>query len=599
MFGRYRLVERIGEGGMGVVWRAFAPDGMPVAVKVLRTHLAADPVVRQRFEREVSTLSRIRSPYVAEVIEADLNNDLPFLATRYVDGPSVQDVVDERGRLDPPTLKAVALGLLDALECIHAAGVVHRDLKPANVLLENGQPRVIDFGIAQLTHDVRLTMTGMVFGTPGYLSPELLNGADPSPAVDIHAWGATVAFAATGRPPFGRGALEAVALSVLQKPPDLAGVERWLEPALVAAMAKDPLDRPTAAELADWFESGRFTMAHPTIDPAAAGMSTGGLPAGPAHLRSQREQGSLVDGMPAQPAPAAAAALAGNPPAPAGTMPVDRGWKADWDAADRAEHDRLAALRQPAHVNPGLAGIPVQAPREAAAWAADVAPAQAVGARPVVPAVSADSPAAAGASGHRRGLRQVAWVVVAWWFAWVAVTTVVPLIGFLGMVAWAAVAHIAISAGRQLRARPERGRAARTTLLALASPWHAARGLVFGVLGVAVGVVISACLVVCVAVLARLLGLTGIPFDAVMAAVAILTGLCAWHGLFGDSLRAGTVRVLSLSTSWHYGRLAYGLLGLIVGLGAVYLAAVAPVSFTPLNVDGVDWLGRWTGWFGG
>jgi len=589
MFGRYRLVERIGEGGMGVVWRAFAPDGLPVAVKVLRTHLAADPVVRQRFEREVSTLSRIRSPHVAEVIEADLDNDLPFLATRFVDGPSVQEVVDEHGPLDPPTLKAVALGLLDALECIHAAGVVHRDLKPSNVLLEHGEPRVIDFGIAQLTHDVRLTMTGMVFGTPGYLSPELLNGADPEPAVDIHAWGATVAFAATGRPPFGRGALEAVALSVLQKPPDLAGVERWVEPALVAAMAKDPLDRPTAAELADWFDSGRFTMAQPTG--AAAGASRGSV-TGPARLRSRREQGSLLEGVPPQ-------------PAGAGTS-----WRADWAAADQAEQARQTAL------SPSRAALdvaePAQAPRAAASWAADVAPGQALGARPLTqpdpaPRTSPPTPAwaaptlgdpAAAPATRQRGLRHVAWVVLAWWFAWVAVTTVAPAVGLTGMACWAAVAHIVVSTGRQLSARPDRGRAARTTLLALAGPWHAVRGVVLGLLGVAVGAVIATCLVVCVAVLARLAGLTGIPFDAVVAATATVTGLCAWHGLFGRGLRGGTVTALRATTAWRYGRLAYGLLGVIVGLGAVYLALVAPVSFVPFDVNGLTWLGRWQGWFG-
>ncbi len=239
-FGRYELLDRVGEGGMGVVWRAFAPDGRQVAVKVLRTHLAADPQLRMRFEREVMMLSRIRGTHIAEVVEADLDNDLPYLVTRFVDGPSLHDVVDADGPLRGPGLKSVALGLLDALESIHAAGVVHRDLKPGNVLLEDGEPQVIDFGIAQLTHDVRLTMTGMVFGTPGYLAPELLTGADPSPAGDIHSWGATLAFAATGRPPFGRGALEAVALAVMQRQPDLAGIDRWLQPALAAAMAKDP-----------------------------------------------------------------------------------------------------------------------------------------------------------------------------------------------------------------------------------------------------------------------------------------------------------------------------------------------------------------------
>ena len=238
--GVYRLVQRLGEGGMGVVHLGLDPHGRAVAIKVLRAHIAYDPDARARLNREVATLSRVRHPLVAEVLDADVDGDQPFVVTRYVPGLTLDAEVRERGPMPPALLVQLGRGLSSALEAIHAAGVVHRDLKPANVLMLDGDPVVIDFGIAHVADDVRLTMTGLVMGTPGYLSPELVNGSAVTAATDWWGWAATLAFAASGQPPFGRGPADVVIDRVRRGEPDLAGVDARLRPLLRAALSPDP-----------------------------------------------------------------------------------------------------------------------------------------------------------------------------------------------------------------------------------------------------------------------------------------------------------------------------------------------------------------------
>jgi serine/threonine protein kinase len=194
--GRYRLVQRIGEGGMGVVHLALDDDGRAVALKVLRPHVAGDPVARERLAREEDSLRRVRHPRVADFLDADVDCDTPYVVTQYVPAPSLESRVRASGPLDPGALARLGNGLGEALAAIHAAGVVHRDLKPANVLMLDGDPVVIDFGIAHIADDVRLTSTGLVMGTPGYLSPEVLAGAPVVHATDWWGWAATMAFAA-------------------------------------------------------------------------------------------------------------------------------------------------------------------------------------------------------------------------------------------------------------------------------------------------------------------------------------------------------------------------------------------------------------------
>jgi serine/threonine protein kinase len=247
--GAYRIAHRIGEGGMGVVYLGVGSDGRAVAVKVLRPHVAGDPDMRRRLAREVATLQRIRHPRVAQVLDADLASSTPYLVTEYVPARQLDEVVRDHGALDAAALVRLGRGLGDALAAIHDVGVIHRDLKPANVLVLDGDPVLIDFGIAHIVDDVRLTMTGLVMGTPGYLSPELIEGGQVGRATDWWAWAATMIFAATGRPPFGRGPMEVVLDRVRREAADLDGVPAGLVPVLRAALSIDPAARPRPGAL--------------------------------------------------------------------------------------------------------------------------------------------------------------------------------------------------------------------------------------------------------------------------------------------------------------------------------------------------------------
>jgi predicted Ser/Thr protein kinase len=247
--GPYRLIQQIGEGGMGVVHLALDPRGRAVAIKVLRAHVAHDADARQRLAREVETLSRIRDARVASVIDADVMAPRPYIVTRYVPGPALDEVVEDHGPMEPAQLVRVARGIAEAVRSIHACGVVHRDIKPGNVLIEDGEPVLIDFGIAHLQDDVRHTVGGLVMGTPGYLSPELVEGAAITDATDWWGWAATITYAASGRPPFGRARMDAVLARVRAGDVDLEGVDPRLVPLLRASLSPDPSRRPHADEV--------------------------------------------------------------------------------------------------------------------------------------------------------------------------------------------------------------------------------------------------------------------------------------------------------------------------------------------------------------
>ena len=247
--GPYRLREQLGEGGMGVVYLASDPGDRLVAVKVLRQGVPAEATARRRLAREVETMQRVHSPFVAEVVDADVESSPPYIVTRYVDGRTLEDVVTQDGPITGPALARLAQGLAAALAAVHSAGVVHRDLKPANVMLVDGEPVVIDFGIAQAPDSTRLTMTGMFMGTPGYLAPEVIEGKASGTASDVHSWAATVAFAATGRPPFGTGQFEAIFYRIVHGQPELDGMPAPLLPVVLAALARDPSRRPSAEDL--------------------------------------------------------------------------------------------------------------------------------------------------------------------------------------------------------------------------------------------------------------------------------------------------------------------------------------------------------------
>ena len=303
----YVLRERIGQGGMGVVHRAVDPRGAQVAVKLLHPHVAADAESRARFAREARVLARVRGRHIAEVLDADVVSETPYLVTRFVNGRPLADQVEQFGPLTGQEIADLAGDLADALVSVHAADIVHRDLKPANVLIENGTAVVIDFGIAQLADESRITRTGLAFGTPGYVAPEVLSDNTVVSAGDVHAWAATVAFAATGRHPFGSGPLEAVAFRVLREEPDLQGCPGWLVPILRSCLAKRPEQRPTANELVRWLETGRApaerhvgTVVFPSPPPQARPLGSGESPEGfDPHPGTQLEGGAAAAERPA------------------------------------------------------------------------------------------------------------------------------------------------------------------------------------------------------------------------------------------------------------------------------------------------------------
>jgi hypothetical protein len=247
--GNYRLLHRLGEGGMGVVHLAEGPDGHRVALKVLRPHVVGDEEARDRLAREVNSLSRVRSPRVAEIIDADPWGPVPFVATRYVPGLSLHDHVPQEGPLSGEDLTWFARSLAEALQAVHQVGVLHRDIKPSNVLMEGRTPVLIDFGLARVADDTRLTRTGWLLGTPGYLAPEILYGHEPSAAADVHSWAATVAFAGTGRPPFGRGPAMAVMDRVRRGEHDLSGLDNGVLALVEAALDPEPGRRPNLRTL--------------------------------------------------------------------------------------------------------------------------------------------------------------------------------------------------------------------------------------------------------------------------------------------------------------------------------------------------------------
>ncbi|MFE0459840.1 PQQ-binding-like beta-propeller repeat protein [Kitasatospora sp. NPDC058965] len=269
--GPFELLARLGSGGMGRVYLARVPDGGPaVAVKVVDADYARGRDYRPRFRAEVAAARTVRSPYVAALVDADPEAATPWLATAYLPGGSLRDLVHECGALPEGVVRRLGAGLAEALAAIHGAGLAHRDLTPANVLLTRDGPRVIDFGIARAAGAPTLTRTGAVIGTPGYVAPEHAAGFRAGPAGDLYALGAVLLFAATGNAPHavpgpgtgGSGPPWRTA-RLAGRGPDLRGVPVTLRPLLRELLAQDPLDRPVARSLA--------ARLLPGTDPAGAG----------------------------------------------------------------------------------------------------------------------------------------------------------------------------------------------------------------------------------------------------------------------------------------------------------------------------------------
>ncbi|WP_433634441.1 serine/threonine-protein kinase [Nocardia sp. CA-120079] len=250
--GTFVLHGRLGEGGMGVVFQGFGPDGTVVAIKMPHTQLARDPEFRARFRQEVTAAQRVHGRRIAEVVDADIEAERPWLANSFVSGESMAEAIRERGAMSSAQLYDFASGLAEALECIHSADVIHRDLKPDNIILTWDGPQVIDFGIARIVDATRLTEPGRIIGTLAWMPPEMLGNQEVGPPADIFAWGALVAFAATGRPPFHADTQAAVIARIIRDDPDLTDVPGRYRRMVLAAMTKDPDARPTARELVNF-----------------------------------------------------------------------------------------------------------------------------------------------------------------------------------------------------------------------------------------------------------------------------------------------------------------------------------------------------------
>lgn len=326
--GGYRLHARLGSGGMGVVYLAYTPGGRPIALKAVRREFAADPEFRERFAQEVASARRIHGLFTAQVIDSGVDDRTPWLATAYVPGPSLHEVVRQHGPLPERTVLLLVAGIAEALQAIHRAGVVHRDLKPANVLVAGDGPRVIDFGIARAADAAALTGTGLRIGTAAFMAPEQALGLQATPATDVFALGTLAGYVAGGVPPFGNGPESSALYRVVHEHPDLTHVPHGLHDLIAWCLAKRPEDRPTTRELID------SVHAHPVVGPRPE-FTDGWLPRpvrdelgnrgdiggpGPVHLRATRAAPTLSNpesGAPAAPAMPGPEYRSSTHPAPA------------------------------------------------------------------------------------------------------------------------------------------------------------------------------------------------------------------------------------------------------------------------------------------
>ncbi|MBO3747859.1 serine/threonine protein kinase [Streptosporangiaceae bacterium NEAU-GS5] len=268
--GPYELIERLGEGGQGTVFRGRGAAGEDVAVKLLHARLTGDPEARERFLREVALAQRVARFCTAPVLSADLAGNQPYIVSEYVPGPSLRQLVEREGPRRGAALDRIAIATATALAAIHRAGITHRDFKPANVLMGPEGPVVIDFGVARALDSPQSTITGATMGTPSYLAPELLSGGQATSAADVFAWGVTMTFAASGRPAFGADSIPTVMNRILNAEPDLGPLAPPLRELVADCLIKDPSLRPTAEDLVAHL-TGQPTYPVRRLGPSATG----------------------------------------------------------------------------------------------------------------------------------------------------------------------------------------------------------------------------------------------------------------------------------------------------------------------------------------
>jgi len=491
--GPYRLQDRLGEGGMGVVHLARDPEGRPVAVKVLQPLGSEGVNARRRLAREVETMRRVRSQYVAEVLDADVTGEFPYIVTRFVAGPTLEEMVRTRGPLSGLGLRRLAHGMAEALTAIHAAGVVHRDLKPGNVMLTDDRPIVIDFGIAQARDATRLTQTGLVMGTPGYLAPEVIEGEQSSPASDVHSWGSTMVFAATGHLPFGGGTYETIFYRIISGRADLTGVPAPLVPLISAALARDPSHRPSAS----WLSAQALTL-----DMSAPGPSPAAGYNGAATLTQAPRQPVYV---PAD--PAAAPRIAGPGPSPAGVLPAPK-----------------QAARDVADLLPPVSYPPARKPQnqpyrdQAGPWGPQ-------GPRPAAPAAP-PAPAARPVAGSRPAAAPNTAAGLALMVALVALTVVLPVAGLVVALAVITLLRAADRAQSKLAVRRSvhGPRASDLVVVLVTAPLTVVRALLTEVLMAPLAIIVGAAAYALAVVITHSMNM---PRAGAYAAAAVV----AWYGL--------------------------------------------------------------------
>ncbi|MEV2229254.1 protein kinase [Streptomyces phaeochromogenes] len=247
--GGYRLVARLGSGGMGRVYLSHTPGGRAVAVKVIRPELAENAEFRKRFQAEVASASRVHGLYTAPVVDSDTEGSVPWCATAYVPGPSLADAIRDHGPLPVDTVLRLIAGVAEALQAVHREGIVHRDLKPSNVLLADDGPRVIDFGVARAADATSVTQSGMALGTVAYMAPEQALGGEAAASADVFALGQTAVFASTGRGAFGEGDAHAVLYRVVHEQPDLGHVPDEIRELVARCLRKPAAERPSVEEV--------------------------------------------------------------------------------------------------------------------------------------------------------------------------------------------------------------------------------------------------------------------------------------------------------------------------------------------------------------
>jgi serine/threonine protein kinase len=293
VIGPYTILGRLGQGGMGTVHLGRADDGHQAAVKLIRPELARDADFRRRFAVEVDNARRVASFCTAAVLGHGMYGERPYLATEYIDGPTLQARLAREGALPHGALQSLAVGVAAALTAIHAAGLVHRDLKPSNVILSITGPRVIDFGISRSLDATGLTASGVILGTPGWLAPERLLRDVADPAADVFTWGCLIAYAGLNRHPYGTGDPIAMAGRVLHGEPGLDGLPAPLAEIVRTALGKDPAARPTARRLLLTLTGGSAP------DPAST--LIGSPPAIPPASRTEAPPPSVPEGTAARP----------------------------------------------------------------------------------------------------------------------------------------------------------------------------------------------------------------------------------------------------------------------------------------------------------